>query len=32
VPFYNRFADALRCVDVLDQIHKELGDGPAARE
>src|SRR5262245_30428570 len=26
VPFYNRFADVLRCVEVFEQIHKELGD------
>ncbi|MCI0703451.1 MAG: kynureninase, partial [Planctomycetia bacterium] len=26
VPFYNRFADALRCLEVFEQIHKELGD------
>lgn len=27
VPFYNRFADALRCLEVFDQVHREVGNG-----
>jgi kynureninase len=26
VPLYNRFADVLRCVEVFDQVARELGD------
>ncbi|MBA4065669.1 MAG: kynureninase [Isosphaera sp.] len=27
VPFYNRFADVMRCLDVFDQHHRGSGDG-----